>query len=214
MKHSFAWALLEFFPSITYDVSEAVPYTRRLVFLHKNTGRLVRRSAASGSIVLDSCREPQTHAKLARIVCCSGPRLALVVGFGGLLSIMALAGIDALSVLQQFRRNDDQIRRRYLARNHVLNDIRSDVYVSGTYVRDYLLEPDPHRADTYRTSLEDVRRHMESSLQSYRREVAPAEAQHYSALRAELLDYWGILDSDLPMGPCGKAQFWIRIFAR
>ena len=70
-------------------------------------------------------------------------RLALAVGFGGLLSIMALAGIDALNVLQQFRRNDDQIRRRYLAQNHVLNDIRSDVYVSGTYVRDYLLEPDP-----------------------------------------------------------------------
>ncbi len=133
-----------------------------------------------------------------------GSRLALVVGFGGLLSIMALAGIDALSVLQQFRRNDDQIRRRYLARNHVLNDIRSDVYVSGTYVRDYLLEPDPHRADTYRTSLEDVRRHMESSLQSYRREVAPAEAQHYSALRAELLDYWGILDPIFRWGPAER----------
>src|SRR5579871_1632901 len=71
------------------------------------------------------------------------PRLALVIGFGGLLSIMALAGIDAMRVLQQFRNSDDQIRRRYLSQNHVLNDIRSDVYVSGTYVRDYLLEPDP-----------------------------------------------------------------------
>ncbi len=133
-----------------------------------------------------------------------GSRLALVVGFGGLLSIMALAGIDALSVLQQFRHNDDQIRRRYLAQNHVLNDIRSDVYVSGTYVRDYLLEPDPQRADTYRTSLEDVRRHMESSLQSYRREVAPAEAQHYSALRAELMDYWGILNPIFQWGPAER----------
>ena len=34
---------------------------------------------------------------------------------------------------------------------------------------------------------------MESALQSYRRQVAPTDAQHYSALRAELLDYWGIL---------------------
>jgi signal transduction histidine kinase len=120
-------------------------------------------------------------------------RFALAVGFGGLLSIMALAGIDALHVLQQFRRNDDQIRRRYLSQNHVLNDIRSDVYVSGTYVRDYLLEPDTERADAYRASLEEVRRHMESALEAYRREVAPREAQHYSALRAELMDYWGIL---------------------
>src|ERR1700677_5333897 len=106
-------------------------------------------------------------------------RLALAVVFGGLLSIMAVAGIDALNVLHQFRRSDDQIRRRYLSQNHVLNDIRSDVYVSGTYVRDYLLEPDLERAETYRIGLEDVRRQMESALESYGHAVAPPEVQHY-----------------------------------
>lgn len=120
-------------------------------------------------------------------------RLALLVGFGGLLLIMALAGFDALRVLRQFQVNDDQIRRRYLSQNRVLNDIRSDVYVSGTYVRDYLLEPDTNRADIYRASLEDVRRHMESALELYGRQATPGELQHYSALRAELTDYWGIL---------------------
>src|ERR1700677_5279182 len=101
-------------------------------------------------------------------------RLALAVVFGGLLAIMALAGINALNVLHQFRRSDDQIRRRYLSQNHVLNDIRSDVYVSGTYVRDYLLEPDSGRADVYRASLAGVREHMESALESYGRQAAPA----------------------------------------
>ena len=120
-------------------------------------------------------------------------RLALLMGFGGLLLIMALAGIDALRVLRQFRNNDEEIRRRYLFQNHVLNDIRSDVYVSGTYVRDYLLEPDPERAEAYRTNLEDVRKRMESSLEIYGRQATPAESQHDSALRAELMDYWGIL---------------------
>ena len=120
-------------------------------------------------------------------------RFALAVGFGGLLSIMALAGIDALRVLQQFRHSDDQIRRRYLSQNHVLNDIRSDVYVSGTYVRDYLLDPDPERAEAYRLSLEDVHRHMEAALESYGRQVASPEAQHMAALRTELTNYWHIL---------------------
>jgi signal transduction histidine kinase len=106
---------------------------------------------------------------------------------------MTLAGVDALRVLQQFRRSDDQIRSRYLSQNHVLNEIRSDVYVSGTYVRDYLLEPDPERAETYRSNLEGVRKHMESALESYRRQADPAGVQHYSALRAELMDYWGVL---------------------
>src|SRR5271154_5351087 len=90
-----------------------------------------------------------------------GSRFALMIGFGGLLLIMAVAGVDALAVVQQFRRSDEQIRRRYLSQNHVLNDIRSDVYVSGTYVRDYLLDPEAQRAEGYRNSLAQVRKHME-----------------------------------------------------
>jgi signal transduction histidine kinase len=120
-------------------------------------------------------------------------RFALLIGFGGLLLIMALAGIDALGVFQQFRHSDEQIRGRYLSQNHVLNDIRSDVYLSGTYVRDYLLEPDPARAEVYRTSLQDVRKHMESALEFYGSHTSPTEVQQYSALRIELLAYWEIL---------------------
>ena len=106
---------------------------------------------------------------------------------------MALAGIDALGVFQQWRHSDERIRGRYLSQNHVLNDIRSDVYLSGTYVRDYLLEPDPARAEIYRTNLQDVRKRMESALELYGRQSTPIEVQHYSALRTELLNYWGIL---------------------
>jgi signal transduction histidine kinase len=106
---------------------------------------------------------------------------------------MALAGIDALRSLQQFRRSDNQIRRHYLSQNHVLNDIRSDVHVSGTYVRDYLLEPDRQRGEAYRMGLEDLRKHMESALESYGQQVAPPEMEHYKALRTKLTDYWEIL---------------------
>jgi signal transduction histidine kinase len=120
-------------------------------------------------------------------------RLALAFGFGGVLAIMLLAGGDALRVLNNFRRNDDRIRREFLFRNHVLSDIRSDVYVSGTYIRDYLLEPESARADAYRASLEQVHGHMEGALESYGSQIAPAESTHYTALRAELNEYWSIL---------------------
>lgn len=120
-------------------------------------------------------------------------RPALLIGFGGLLSIMAVAGIDALQVLQHFRSSDESLRRRYLSQNQVLNDIRSDVYVSGTYVRDYLLEPDQVRAKAYRASLEGVRAHMEAGLELYGRQATPAEAQQHTALRAELSEYWETL---------------------
>ncbi|MBV8844079.1 MAG: MCP four helix bundle domain-containing protein [Bryobacterales bacterium] len=120
-------------------------------------------------------------------------RLTLLAGFGGLLAIMCLAGVDALRVLQQFRRGDDQIRSRYLGQNHRLNEIRSDVYLSGTYVRDYLLEPDPERAEAYRKNLQDVRKQMDSALEAYGRQADRAELQHYMALQNELAKYWDVL---------------------
>src|ERR1700722_10571694 len=178
------------------------PYTTRLVFLNKSIGRLAHRNIASFSMEAGGMANvPKSSDRMF-----FRSRIALAVGFGGLLSIMALAGVDALHVLQQFRRSDEQIRRRYLAQNHVLNDIRSDVYVSGTYVRDYLLEPDTERADAYRASLADVRRRMESSLESYRSQVLPTEAEHYSALRAELLDYWGILSPIFQWDPAERRR--------
>lgn len=123
-----------------------------------------------------------------------GTRLALTVGFGSLLALMALAGVDALRVLQRFRTDDDAIRQRFLLQNHVLNDIRSEVYVSGTYVRDYLLEPESERAETYRHNLESVRGQMEAALESYRGQLPRAEAQHYTALRSELAQYWQVME--------------------
>src|SRR5262249_14912703 len=91
-------------------------------------------------------------------------RIALIAGFGGLLAIMTLAGADAIRVLRQLRRDDDQIRSQFLARNHVLNDIQSELYLSGTDVRDYLLEPDPARASRFGSALKDVRRDMDAAL--------------------------------------------------
>src|SRR6266704_4283911 len=120
-------------------------------------------------------------------------RLALTVGFGGLLVIIALAGLDTLRVLRQIRANEDQIRQEFLFRNHVLNNIRSDLYLSGTYVRDYLLEPDFERAESYRSTLEKVRTEMDAALESYGSRLDPEENKHYAALRLELERYWAVL---------------------
>ena len=107
---------------------------------------------------------------------------------------MALGGVEALRELQQIRRDDDQIRKQFLLRNHILNNIRSELYLSGTYVRDYLLEPDPARAATFLASLQETRREMESALASYSNQLQPEERQHYALLRTELAQYWQTLD--------------------
>jgi signal transduction histidine kinase len=133
-------------------------------------------------------------------------RLALVAGFGSILMITTLAGLDALRVLTDVRQKDDRIRRQFLSQNHVLNDIRSQVYLSGTFVRDYLLEPDAERADKSRLSLEQLRQQMKLALDSYRRQIEPAQLVHYSALRAELSEYWQILAPVLEWGSAERQR--------
>jgi signal transduction histidine kinase len=120
-------------------------------------------------------------------------RFALGVGFGGLLAIMALAGIDGIRVLQRIRRNENQIRRQFLLQNRALNEIRSQLYLSGSYVRDYLLEPEPARAETYLASLKELQRQMESALASFGGQLEPDQTKYYSELSAELSNYWQIL---------------------
>jgi signal transduction histidine kinase len=120
-------------------------------------------------------------------------RFALGAGFGSLLGIMALAGIYGIRVLQQIRRNDNQIRRQFLLKNHALNDVRSQLYLSGTYVRDYLLEPEPSRAETYRASLEGVHHQMDSALESFGHQLEPDQTKYYTELSAGLSNYWQIL---------------------
>lgn len=120
-------------------------------------------------------------------------RSALILGLGSLLAIMAVAGVGALRVLANVRVKDELIRNKFLSRNHVLNDIRSEVYLSGTLVRDYLLEPEPERAETYRSSLEEIRRKMDSALETYGQQIGPQAASNFAALRTELAGYWSTL---------------------
>ena len=134
-------------------------------------------------------------------------RLALIVGLGSLLAIMAVAGIGALRVLENVRSRDEQIRRQFLSRNHLLNDIRSEVYLSGTLVRDYLLEPEPERAETNLSRLEEIRRQMESALESYGRQIDPED---YTALRTELAVYWETLAPVFQLDPAERGRLGYR----
>src|SRR4051812_41572402 len=124
-------------------------------------------------------------------------RLVLIAGFGGLLLLMAVAGVDAIQLLREIQRRNDAIRGDFLNRNRLLNQIRSDVYLSGTYVRDYLLEPEPQNAARHRTSLDKTRHEMDVALQSYAGILGQSETYPYARLRQELDRYWRILEPAL-----------------
>lgn len=121
-------------------------------------------------------------------------RTALLLGFGGLLLLLLVLGLDAVQVLSQMRNSNEQIRREFLERARKLEQIRSELYLSGTYIRDYLLEPDPAGADRNRNSFSATRKAIESELGGYEQLLRPEERAPFNVLKRQLQAYWQSLD--------------------
>ena len=121
-------------------------------------------------------------------------RLILMAGFGGLLLLMAFAEFDGMRALTQIQESNDEVRQDFLRRTRVLDRIRADLYVSGTYVRDYLLEPEAGKAEGHRDSLLESRSDMDEALNEYRKLVNGPEARPFRVLTQDLASYWSVLD--------------------
>ncbi len=116
-----------------------------------------------------------------------------MTGFGGLLLLMAFAGIDGMHTIEEIQRSNNAIRDDFLLRTRVLERIRADLYLSGTYVRDYLLERESGKAEGHRYSLLETRSDMDQALDEYRKLLTSQESKPFSVLTAELGSYWKVL---------------------
>src|SRR5579885_1480790 len=129
------------------------------------------------------------------------PWLVLVGGFGGLLLLMAAAEVGALFSLNRLRRSDAALQNHFLSRNRALEQIRSNIYLSGTFARDSLLAPEPSGAHAQIAALEGLRQDTEAALDRYSQALEPEEAAPFGALRSEIDAYWKILNRTFAWTP-------------
>ena len=122
-----------------------------------------------------------------------GTRRVVLAGLVGLLILMAFAGVDALLIIRDLRETNGEIRRRFLTRNGLLEQIRSGIYLSGTFARDFLLTTDKDRLDEPRTRLEATRRSTEHAVEEYSRALEKAELDPFANLRSEIHAYYQLL---------------------
>jgi signal transduction histidine kinase len=122
------------------------------------------------------------------------PWLVLVGGFGGLLLLMAAAETGALLFLNSLRHSGTEQQSHFLARNRTLEQIRSDIYLSGTFARDSLLAPEVSGARAQIAALEGLKRETETALERYSQSIEPDESSPFRVLRSEIEAYWKVLD--------------------
>lgn len=59
---------------------------------------------------------------------------------------MVILGLSAISSLYRIELREEKIRQEYLVRHRALESLRSNAYVSGTYIRDFLFAADDRLA--------------------------------------------------------------------
>jgi signal transduction histidine kinase len=121
-------------------------------------------------------------------------RVALILGFGVLLTLLALSGINAIQVLSQLQSSNESTLGEFLGRARQLDEIRSAIYLSGTYIRDYLLEPDPAQADQSKSALISTQRHIMSILSASEAAFGLSDQKMFGSLKREIQDYWHSMD--------------------
>lgn len=125
-------------------------------------------------------------------------RTALAVGFGILLMLLVLSGFNALAVISRLRTRNEEIVGAFLQMQNRLDELRSKIYLSGTYLRDYLLEPETAKAEESRDALAQTRREIQDLMPQVHTPLAASDdasgAALYKNLQQQVSDYWQMLD--------------------
>jgi signal transduction histidine kinase len=129
------------------------------------------------------------------------PRLVLWLGFGGLLFSILGAATESLVAFDRGRNEEVHIRKAFLERLGALDQIRSQIYLSGTYVRDFLLSPDPATAAAQSQRLTTLEHETRDAITAYRQRLEQLEREPFLTLQAEIDDYWKVLDRTISWTP-------------
>ncbi len=117
----------------------------------------------------------------------------LSVGFGGLILFILAAAIGTLVLLERVRTDDTRIRQAFLGRLRALEQIRSEIYLSGTDMRDFLLSPGAAKGqksvEASRNDILAIQAQTQAALETYARSLDVQEQDAFQALRSEI-DEW------------------------
>ena len=137
----------------------------------------------------------------------SQTRRLLLIGFGGLLLLLAFAGLNGISAVRTIQSRNEEIRREYVMRDRILEQLRSDIYLSGTYVRDLLLDPDPKLAQNHLADFDHAQRRIEVNTAAYANILLPEEREAFQRFTAQLHRYFESLSPALHWNPAERREF-------
>jgi signal transduction histidine kinase len=114
------------------------------------------------------------------------------LGLAGLLFLIVLSSLTLSRKAQEIYTKLDQLNTHHNNITVKLRRLRSDVHLSGIFLRDYLLDISRDNAPEYRAQLAELRRTNLATVSELR--SLNADAARVESLIEQLDDYWGTFE--------------------
>jgi signal transduction histidine kinase len=118
----------------------------------------------------------------------------LIFAFGLMLLLMAGSAVSNWRQSELLFDKWEGLTRSYQDSERSLQQIRSDVQVSGLLVRDFLLDPADARSDSYKSRLLENRAEMAKQLARLEGTISTDQASKLKLLGDQLQAYWDSLE--------------------
>jgi signal transduction histidine kinase len=106
---------------------------------------------------------------------------------------MCALGVCSISFLYQIEIRHEKIRQEYVERDRLLEKLRANIYVSGTYFRDFLLDTSDAGAARHRDQFLSVKAEILAGAAEYARIAGLAGRRPTQELQGELNAYFDTL---------------------
>lgn len=128
----------------------------------------------------------------------------LATTFGSLLILLAVTLLAARQKAQEVYTNLDEVNTLHRHVERKLRRLRSDIHLSGVFIRDYLLDHSHLRGPYYRDELKTLRETTTATLEELERSVGSDRKPQIEGLREQLNQYWETFDPMLDWSPGQK----------
>ena len=118
--------------------------------------------------------------------------LVAALGLASLVLLIAVSMLASARTAEDIYAQLDQLNNHHRRVEQNLRQLRSDVNLSGIFVRDYLLDVARERAPEYRDQIAEFRRTNMATLAELKKLIEHDE--QIDSLQAKLDDYWATFD--------------------
>ena len=102
--------------------------------------------------------------KIGRVTGALSKRAVLRAGYGAVIAVLVFAAVEAYHIQSSVSEQHLEIYRHYVDQDATVATLRRNLWLAGTYIRDFFIQTTPEQAALLATQLETIQREDDAAL--------------------------------------------------